>query len=62
MRNHWKFRQSIRESITVVPFLSDIDILVSGGLELEEVEVEIKATDEAFVPTDQGNHICIVYP
>ena len=48
------FRQSLRESITVVPILSDIDILVNGGLELEEVEIEIKATDEAFVPTTEG--------
>ena len=37
-----------------MPILSDIDILVNGGLELEEVEIEIKATDEAFVPTTEG--------
>ena len=37
-----------------MPILSDIDILVNGGLELEEVEIEIKATDEVFVPTAEG--------
>ena len=48
------FRQSIRESITVIPIVSDIDIYINGGLELEEVEVEIKAIDQEFVPTVQG--------
>ena len=54
---HLSFRQSIRESITVIPIVSDIDIYINGGLELEEVEVEIKAIDQEFVPTVQGTCI-----
>jgi len=58
--NDLSFRQSIRESITVIPIVSDIDIYINGGLELEEVEVEIKAIDQEFVPTVQG--IYTVFP
>ena len=37
--------------------MSDIDIYINGGLELEEVEVEIKAIDHEFVPSIQGTYI-----
>ena len=55
------FRQSIRESITVIPIVSDIDIYINGGLELEEVEVEINAIDQEFVPTSQGTFLLLSY-
>ena len=41
----------------MIPIVSDIDIYINGGLELEEVEVEIKAIDQEFVPTVQGKCI-----
>ena len=59
--NDLAFRQSIRESITVIPIVSDIDIYINGGLELEEVEVEIKAIDQEFVPTVQGTYMSIFF-
>ena len=55
------FRQSIRESITVIPIVSDIDIYINGGLELEEVEVEINAIDQEFVPASQGTFLLLSY-
>ena len=46
----WK----VLQSISSLPFLSDIDIYINGGFEPEEVEIEIDAIDEIFVPTNQG--------
>ena len=41
--------------------MSDIDIYINGGLELEEVEVEINAIDQEFVPTSQGTFLLLSY-
>ena len=45
---------NVLQSISSLPFLSDIDIYINGGFEPEEVEIEIDAIDEIFVPTNQG--------
>ena len=51
----WKVRSwNVLQSISSLPFLSDIDIYINGGFEPEEVEIEIDAIDEIFVPTNQG--------
>ena len=41
--------------------MSDIDIFINGGLELEEVEVEIKAIDQEFVPKSQGTFLFLLH-
>ena len=45
---------NVLQSVSSLPFLSDIDIYINGGFEPEEVEIEIDAIDEIFVPTNQG--------
>ena len=49
------FRDSLRDSLSSLPFLIDLDIYMSGGYEPEEVEAEIEAVDQFFVPTHEGN-------
>ena len=46
--------RNVLQSVSSLPFLSDIDIYINGGFEPEEVEIEIDAIDEIFVPTNQG--------
>ena len=48
-------RDSLRDSLSSLPFLSDLDIYMNGGYEPEEVEAEIEAVDQFFVPTHEGN-------
>ena len=51
----WKVQGwNVQHPISSLPFLSDIDIYINGGFEPEEVEIEIDAIDEIFVPTNQG--------
>lgn len=59
-RRESSFRQSLRDSISSLPFLSDIDIYINGGFEPEdeeEIEAQIEAIDQVFVPTVPGENI-----
>ena len=47
-------RNSLRDSLSSLPFLSDLDVYMSGGYEPEEVDAEIEAVDQFFVPTHEG--------
>ena len=47
-------RNSLRDSLSSLPFLSDLDVYMSGGYEPEEVDAEIEAVDQFFVPTLEG--------
>ena len=59
-RRESTFRQSLRDSISSLPFLSDIDIYINGGFEPEdeeEIEAQIQAIDQVFVPTVPGKNL-----
>ena len=57
------YRQdSTRSRLSSLPFLSDIDIYINGGFEPEdeeEIEAQIEAIDQVFVPTVHGRILVI---